>query len=113
MPNDYATTMGNSYQFDPNLAKGARGQLDRELINDLRATHYKFGDDPLVGQTTQRRDYVPYDISKLGENKGPHLQDSHFNIGDANNNKLDGKTIYMTDYDPKPIPIDEANDCWC
>ena len=72
MPNDYATTMGNSYQFDPNLAKGARGQLDRELINDLRATHYKFGDDPLVGQTTQRRDYVP-----------------------------------------KPIPIDEANDCWC
>ena len=113
MPNDYATTMGNSYQFDPNLAKGARGQLDRELINDLRATHYKFGDDPLVGQTTQRRDYVPYDIAKLGETKGPHLQDSHFNIGDANNNKLDGKTIYMTDYIPKPIPIDEANDCWC
>ena len=40
MQNDYATTMGNSYRFDKNMAKNAKGALDKELINDLRSTHY-------------------------------------------------------------------------
>ena len=113
MPNDYGTTMSNSYQYDPELAKNAMSPLDRDLVNDLRATHYKLGDDPLVGQTTHRRDYVPYDVSKHNIVKDPNLKASHWGLGDMNNNRFDGKTIYMTDYIPKPIPIDTENDCWC
>ena len=113
MKNDYGTTMSNSYQYDPISAKNAMSPLDRELINDLRATHYKLGDEPLVGQTTHRRDYVPYDVSGVQIGKNPKLYGSNFGLGDLNNNKFDGKTIYMTDYIPKPIPIDSENDCWC
>ena len=113
MPNDYGTTMSNSYQYDPELAKNAMSPLDRDLVNDLRATHYKLGDDPLVGQTTHRRDYVPYDVRDVAVSKDPNLRSTHWGLGDLNNNRFDGKTIYMTDYIPKPIPIDTENDCWC
>jgi hypothetical protein len=113
MQNDYGTTMSNSYQYDPETAKNAMSPLDRELVNDLRATHYKLGDHPLVGQTSHRRDYVPYDVKNLQVAKNPQLRTTNWNLGDMNNNKLEGKTIYMTDYIPKPIPIDTENDCWC
>ena len=71
------------------------------------------GDEPLVGQTTHRRDFVPYNVGNLLVKKDPHIGDTHWGLGDINNNKFDGKTIYMTDYVPKPIPIDTENDCWC
>ena len=111
MKNDYNTVMDSSYKFDPKTAKNARGILDSRLINDLRATHYKLGQDTFNNQTTQRRDYIPY---KLGANtnKKKGFQETNFKLGDLNNNKLEGQTIYMTDFVPKDIPKDE-NECWC
>ena len=111
MKNDYNTIMTSSYQFNPNDAKNAKGLLDRQLLNDLRSTHYVLGDDNIVKQTTQRRDYVPYNIENNKANK-PLLQKSHFKLGEQNNNKFDGETIYMSDYIPKELPPDE-NECWC
>ena len=111
MKNEYSTVMDSSYKYDPKTAKNARGVLDRKLLNDLRSTHYQLGQDNFKNQTTQRRDYVPY---KIGENtfKKKGFQGTNFKLGDLNNNKLEGQTIYMTDYIPKEIPKDE-NECWC
>ena len=111
MKNDYNTVMYNSYQFNPNEAQNAKGVLDKKLLNDLRSTHYILGDDNIVKQTTQRRDYVPYNIENNKTNK-PLLQRSHFKLGERNNNKFEGETIYMSDYIPKELPPDE-NECWC
>ena len=111
MGNDYNTIMSSSYKFNPEDAKNAKGILDKKLLNDLRSTHYILGDDNVVKQTTQRRDYIPYNLNENLCNK-PLLQDSHFNLGDQNNLKFDGETIYMSDYVPKDLPPDE-NECWC
>ena len=111
MKNDYNTVMHNSYQFNPNDAQNAKGVLDKQLLNDLRSTHYILGDDNIVKQTTQRRDFIPYNVKNLKANK-PLLQKSHFGLGEQNNNKFDGETIYMSDYIPKDLPPDE-NECWC
>ena len=111
MKNDYNTVMNNSYQFNPNEAQNAKGVLDKKLLNDLRSTHYTLGDDTIVKQTTQRRDFVPYNLNNHDKNK-PLLQRSHFKLGEQNDNKFQGETIYMSDYIPKDIPKDE-NECWC
>lgn len=106
MKNDYGTTTGNSYKFDPQTAKAARGMLDQALINDLRATHYKLGYQPFVGTTTHQSTYVPLDINYKAA-KDPLLRQSHFSLGENNNAIQDGKTIYMTDYVKKPLPKEE------
>ncbi len=111
MKNDYNTVMDSSYKFDPKTAKNARGILDSKLINDLRATHYKLGQDNFANQTTQRRDYVPYKIDNNGMKKRG-FQETNFKLGELNNNRLEGQTIYMTDFVPKDLPKDE-NECWC
>ena len=112
MENDYNTIMDSSYKFDPNMAKGARGVLDRKLINDLRATHYKLGQDYVPSQTTQRRDYVPYNVKdNYIKKKGCGLE-TNFKLGDLNTIKFEGQTIYNTDFVPKDLPPDE-NECWC
>ena len=69
MKNDYNTVMHNSYQFNPNDAQNAKGVLDKQLLNDLRSTHYILGDDNIVKQTTQRRDFIPYNVKNLKANK--------------------------------------------
>ena len=111
MKNDYNTVMNNSYQFNPDEAQNAKGVLDKKLLNDLRSTHYTLGDDNIIKQTTQRRDYIPYNLKSQDVNK-PLLQKSHFHLGEQNDNKFQGETIYMSDYIPKDIPKDE-NECWC
>ena len=111
MKNDYNTVMQSSYKFNPNDAQNAKGVLDKKLLNDLRSTHYTLGDDNIIKQTTQRRDYIPYNVENSKTNK-PLLQGSHFNLGEQNYNKFDGETIYMSDYIPKELPRDE-NECWC
>ena len=111
MPNDYRTTMDNSYKFNPNSAKDAKGQLDKKLLNDLRSTHYKLGYDDINPQTTQRRDYIPYNPADCKVKK-PLLQKSHFGLGNQNSNKFEGESIYMTDYVQKELPPNEK-EFWC
>jgi hypothetical protein len=106
--NDFSTTSGNAYKCDPDAAKKANTSLGKDLLNDLRGTHYKLGYDNDIGLTTQKKDYIPYGLNnnKLEKMK---LQDG-FNLGD--NNKFDGISIYKSDYVEKEIP-DNGNDCWC
>ena len=108
LPIDYGTTMGNAYKFDPQSAKNARGSLDRALLNDLLSTHYKLGYDIMNNITTNRADFVPKKL-EVKKAKDPNLRKSHFELGNENEIQ-DGKTIYMTDYVPKPLPIEEDDD---
>ena len=108
MKNDFSTTSGNAYKFDPDAAKKANSKLNNDLLKDLQSTHYKLGYDNDVGISTQKKDYIPYG---LNENKlGKINPGNNFNFGDTN--KFDGISIYKSDYVEKEIPAD-GNDCWC
>ena len=108
MKNDYGTTSGNAYKFDPDAAKNAKNGLDKNLLKDLKSTHYKLGYDNDIGTTTQKKDYIPYELND--NNLAKMLKGNNFNLGD--NNKFDGISIYKSDYVEKEIP-DNGNDCWC
>ena len=108
MKPDFGTTSGNAYKFDPDAARNAKNGLDKDLINDLKSTHYKLGYDNDIGTTTQKKDYVPYDLND--NNLGKNLNGNNFNLGDGK--KFDGISIYKSDYVEKEIP-DNGNDCWC
>ena len=96
------------YKFDPNAAKNAKNGLDQNLIKDLKSTHYKLGYDDDIGTTTQKKDYIPYELND--NNLAKMLNGNNFNLGDGN--KFDGISIYKSDYVEKEIP-DNGNDCWC
>ena len=110
MKNDFSTTSGNAFKFDPEAAKGANQGLNKDLIKELRGTHYKLGYDNDIGCTTQKSDYIPYGLYDDKKNKMPNKD--NFSIGDKYKNKFEGETIYQTDYVEKEI-TDNGNDCWC
>lgn len=106
-PSDFQTINGNAYKFDPNKAREARGNLDKALLNDLRATHYKLGYQQFDGTTTQKSDFIPLDMN-FKATDDPNLRKSHFNFGDEKSTiHQDDKTIYQTDYVKKPLPKEE------
>ena len=110
MKNDFGTTSRNAFKFDPLKAKDANQGLDKDLIKELKSTHYKLGYDNDIGLTTQKSDYVPYG---LYDNKKNQInKNNNFDLGDKYNNKFEGETIYQTDYVEKEI-TDNGNDCWC
>ena len=110
MKNDFGTTSRNAFKFDPDAARGANQGLNKDLIKELKGTHYKLGYNDDIGMTTQKSDYIPYglydDKKRLNKNK------DNFDLGDKYNNKFQGETIYQTDYVEKEI-TDNGNDCWC
>ena len=110
MKNDFSTTSRNAYKFDPLKAKEANSGLDKDLLKELKTTHYKLGYDNDIGLTTQKSDYIPYDLND-GHKKST-IPDDNFTLGDKYKNKFEGETIYQTDYIEKEIP-DNGNDCWC
>jgi len=59
--------------------------------------------------TTNRKDYVPYDLSKL-DNKPilPKIVGRNIKFEKI---PFDGKTIYMTDYTEKELPDPDENKC--
>ena len=108
MKNDFSTTSGNAYKFDPDAAKKANNRLNNDLLKDLQSTHYKLGYDNDIGLTTQKKDYIPYGLNENQFEKRPN--GNNFNLGDSN--KFDGISIYKSDYVEKEIPAN-GNDCWC
>lgn len=108
--NDYKTTSGLTYNFDYKKAQDAKGVLKDELINDLRATHYKLGYDPTSTKTTTHMStYVPLNSDRSGKALvSEELRKSHFNLNTSYNSNV-GKTIYMTDYTKKEVVPEE---CW-
>ena len=107
---DFSTTSGNAFKYDPDLARKANSGLGKDLLNELKATHYRFGYNDDIGLTTQKSDYIPYGLyDDLKKRKSP---DDNITLGDKYKNKFEGETIYQTDYIEKEIP-DNGNDCWC
>ena len=110
MKNDFSTTSRNAFKYDPNEAKKANSGLSKDLMKELKSTHYKLGYDNDIGLTTQKADYIPFGLyDNLKKGKVP---DDNFTLGDKYKNKFEGETIYQTDYVEKEIP-DNGNDCWC
>ncbi len=100
--NDFRTTTGTTYVYDPSTASGAKGSLDAELKNDLRSTHYKLGYMQDNHQTTHQSSYVPVPLNN-SKAKDPQLRKSHINLTTGNKNNFEGNTIYMTDYTKKEM----------
>ena len=106
--NDYSTSSGHAYRYDPEAAKRANNTLGKGLLKDLQSTHYKLGYYNDIGLTTQNKDYIPYGLT---DDKRERFKNKDgFNLGDSN--KFDGISIYKSDYVEKEIP-DNGNDCWC
>lgn len=101
MPTDYSTQMRDSYKYNPEEAKNSAPGLDKGLKADLKATHYKLGYEPFMGQSTQNKDYVPLNIN-VREPTDPGLRADHLNFGKQN---FDGETIYHSDYTKKKPAI--------
>ena len=105
--NDYRTSNGDTYQYDPKLAKYGRGVLDQKLKNDLMDSHYQIGmGNDMEKITSNRRDYQSYP-GYIGIQKADANNSSH--IFKRNNNVFEGESIYMSDYTEKPLPDPDCN----
>ena len=105
--NDYYTTNGDSYKYDPKLAKDGRGKLDEKLKNDLISSHYELGmGNDMEKMTSNRRDfktYPGYKPNKIVE------ADNSSHIFNGDRNVFEGESIYMSDYTEKPLPDPYSN----
>ena len=100
--NNFATTTGATFVYDPNSAGKAKGLLDASVKNDLRATHYQLGYLPDNHQTTHQATFVPVPV-QTKKVHDPQLRKSHFDINPGNRNVFDSKTIYMADFNKKQL----------
>ena len=105
--NDYNTTTGKTYKYDPKLAKEGRGELNKKLKNNLMNSHYELGmGNDMEKMTSNRRDFRSYQGYK--SNKKVEA-DNTSHIFNTNRNVFDGETIYMSDYTEKPLPCPDDN----
>ena len=96
--NDFRTTTGSTYKYDPRTAGTAKGNLDQAVVNDLRSTHYKLGyyqDNP---QTTHQTTFVPVNVEAQKYRDTSSLRKSNIEMSSAKRNVFDSKSIYMVDY---------------
>ena len=105
--NDYNTTNGETYLYDPKLAKEGRGKLNEKLKNNLMSSHYELGmGHDMEKMTSNRRDfrnYPGYIPNKKAE------ADNTDHIFTRNRNVFEGESIYMSDYTEKPLPCPGEN----
>ena len=105
--NDYFTSSGNAYKYDPILAKEGRGKLNDILKNNLRSSHYELGmGNEREKYTSNRRDYISYPNYKPVKIVGKNNEN---NVFPRNRNVFEGESIYMSDYVEKPIPNPDEN----
>ena len=105
--NDYSTSNGDTYQYDPKLAKEGRGVLNLKLKNNLMDSHYKLGiGNEIETITSNRRDYQRYP-GHMGAKKVNADNTSH--VFTKNRNVFEGESIYMSDYTEKPLPDPDFN----
>lgn len=105
--NDYYTTTGDTYKYDPKLAKDGRGKLNKELKNNLMSSHYELGmGNDMEKMTSNRRDFRSYPGYKFGKKVEA---DNSSHIFNGNRNIFEGESIYMSDYTEKPLPDPYSN----
>ena len=105
--NDYYTTTGETYKYDPKLAKEGRGELNKKLKDNLMDSHYELGMGNDIEKTTSnRRDFRSYP-GFIANKKVEADNSSH--IFNRNRNVFEGESIYMSDYVEKPLPDAYSN----
>ena len=105
--NDYNTTNGDTYIYDPKLAKEGRGKLNEKLKNNLMNSHYELGmGNDMEKMTSNRRDFRGYP-GYIGNKKIEPDYTNH--VFTRNRNVFEGESIYMSDYTEKPLPNPEDN----
>ena len=105
--NDYYTTTGEAYIYDPKLAKEGRGKLNENLKNNLISSHYELGmGNDMEKITSNRRDFRSY--PGYIPNKKVEADNTN-HIFTRNRNVFEGESIYMSDYTEKPLPNPEDN----
>ena len=107
MENDYNTMNNIAYKAYPNMKSYKKG-LANDALNYLKNAHFKLGYDNEIGISTQKKDFIPYELSGL--NLSRNLRSESHDFGDKN--KFEGISIYTSDYTKKEIPND-GNDCCC
>lgn len=103
---DYKTTNNLTYNYDAKKAKEGKGNLEYNLLNDLRSSHYKIGfNNDFENQTTNSLTYKPLPLNQTNKKAdvSKELRKSHFDLQQSNSLKEFGKTIYTTDYNKKVI----------
>ena len=105
--NDFSTSSRVAYKFNPEEAKKAHNKLNKDILKDLRATHYKLGYSNDFEISTQKKDFIPYGIIKEGKKD---IALGSIDLG--SNEPFKGISIYQSDYTKKEINQDE-NDCYC
>ena len=103
--NDYSTTAGDAWKYDPNLAPFARGKLNQSMKNDLRKSHYQLGYINQPNKSTYESNYIPRELNARSF-KDPGLRKSQVNLG---NGPFKGDSTYREDYVPKELP--DIYDC--
>ena len=105
--NDYYTTTGETYKYDPILAKKGKGILNEKLKNNLMNSHYELGmGNDMEKMTSNRRDFRSYP-GYIGNKRVEADNSSH--IFNRNRNVFEGESIYMSDYIEKPLPNPDDN----
>lgn len=74
----------SSYKYDYPPKYGGAGGLNKELLKDLRATHYALGSDPNSFQTIHKQDYVDQGLGRKDpvDNLRKMMDRQNFRLGD-------------------------------
>lgn len=115
-PCSYSTEFTSSYLPVINKISPEEYNSMQNIIKNIRSSHFNFGESQLDYCTTMENDYK-YEVEKANKARMSNINDlqyknsntkgSQIRIGHYDNAKIEGKTIYMTDYASQQLPIIE------
>ena len=94
--NDYATTNKETFRHDNLNLASSINMLSKDIINDIKGSHFKLGYLNEQPQSTHQSSYVLLkNLPKIDRTENVNKKD---NINLKSSNRFDGKSIYMNDY---------------
>ncbi len=102
--NDYKSSNFAAFNYNNEKAKQGRGILDSDKVKELKATHYTLGRDTDNFVTSTRNTYLPKDVKyQIYDNQDIKKSSIDFNTQAKIKNEERMKSMYMADFDKKPI----------
>ena len=115
-PCSYSTEFTSNYLPVINKISPEEYASMQNIIKNIRSSHFNFGESQIDYCTTMENDYK-YETDKATKArmfnindfpyKNTNIKGSQIRIGHYDNAKIEGKTIYMTDYASQQLPIIE------
>ena len=70
------------------LKRGEPGKMNKDIVNEIRSTHFKIGADPLNFLSSNHKDYQKHhgEKVKIDHSRKKDLMKTHFKIGKDKNN---------------------------